>query len=322
MVGFTAISERLGEEGTYALIGSVFDAMAGAVRKQSGSVQDFAGDGILAMFGVANALENGPLLACRAALLIHERLAAIAPALIEKYGVRPQVRIAINSGPVVVTRRFGDAAAPSALGDMVNLASRLQAIAEPGSVLLSEGTFGLVEGFVEATFTGSHTIKGKAEPQKVWRLNSIRQGATRFDVSVRQGLTGYVGRERELDVLDRGFASARGRLRGVDIVAEPGMGKSRLLYEFRRRASATDAVILSGKTVRPRAGRHTSFLPFIEVVRDSFLVKAGEAESEVAEKLETGLRVMELNSPENLGLLLNYLVSHRPRECSPALTAY
>lgn len=63
MVGFTAISERLGEEGTYALIGSVFDAMAGAVREQSGSVQDFAGDGILAMFGVANALENGPLLA-------------------------------------------------------------------------------------------------------------------------------------------------------------------------------------------------------------------------------------------------------------------
>lgn len=305
MVGFTAISERLGEEGTYALIGSVFDAMAGAVREQSGSVQDFAGDGILAMFGVANALENGPLLACRAALLIHERLAAIAPALIEKYGVRPQVRIAINSGPVVVTRRFGDAAAPTALGDMVNLASRLQAIAEPGSVLLSEGTFGLVEGFVEATFTGSHTIKGKAEPQKVWRLNSIRQGATRFDVSVRQGLTGYVGRERELDVLDRGFASARGRLRAIDIVAEPGMGKSRLLYEFRRRASATDAVILSGNC--SAAGRHTSFLPFIEVVRDSFLVKAGEAESEVAEKLETGLRVMELNTPENLGLLLNLL---------------
>ena len=210
MVGFTAISERLGEEGTYALIQSVFEAMAGAVREQSGSVQDFAGDEIMAMFGVPDALENGPLLACRAALLIHERLAAIAPTLIAKYGVRPAVRIAINSGPVVVTRLFGTAAAPTALGDMVNLASRLQALAEPNSVLLSEATFSLVEGFVEATFAGSHMVKGKAEPQKVWRLDSIRQGATRFDVSVRHGLTAYVGRERELDILQRGFASARG----------------------------------------------------------------------------------------------------------------
>ncbi len=305
MVGFTAISERLGEEGTYALIQSVFEAMAGAVREQSGSVQDFAGDGIMAMFGVPDALENGPLLACRAALLIHERLAAIAPTLIAKYGVRPAVRIAINSGPVVVTRLFGTAAAPTALGDMVNLASRLQALAEPNSVLLSEATFSLVEGFVEATFAGSHMVKGKAEPQKVWRLDSIRQGATRFDVSVRHGLTAYVGRERELDILQRGFASARGGIRAIDIVAEPGMGKSRLLYEFRRRAAANNAVIISGNC--SPAGRHASFLPFIEVVRDSFRVKAGEAESVVTEKLETGLGTIELNSAENLGLLLNLL---------------
>jgi class 3 adenylate cyclase len=305
MVGFTAISERLGEEGTYGLIRMVFEAVTGAVKEQSGSVQDFSGDGVMALFGVPDALENAPLLACRAGLLIHERLAALAPALHAKYGVRPQVRIAINSGPVVVTRSFGHAAAPTALGDVVNLASRLQALAEPGGVLLSERTFGLVEGFVEATFFGSHAVKGKAEPQKVWRLDSIREGATRFDIAVRQGLTAYVGRERELDILERELASARSRLRVVDIVAEPGMGKSRLLYEFRNRAAKAEAIIISGNC--SAVGRHTPFLPFIEVVRDWFRVKAGEAEAEIVEKVEAGLNSIGLNTLENLGLLLNFL---------------
>jgi class 3 adenylate cyclase len=305
MVGFTAISERLGEERSYALIRTVVEAMAAAVQEQGGSVQDFTGDGIMALFGVPDALENGPLLACRAALLIHERLAAITPAIEAKHGVRPRMRIAINSGPVVVTDILGRGAGPTALGDMVNLASRLQALAEPGGVVLSEATYGLVEGFVEATFSGSHAIKGKAEPQKIWRLDSIREGATRFDVAVRHGLTAYVGRERELEILQRGFASARSRLRAIDIVAEAGMGKSRLLYEFRGRATDAKATILSGNC--SAVGRHTPFLPFIEVVRASFGVKAGEAEPEIVKKLETGLNAIGLNSPENLGLLLNLL---------------
>ena len=98
MVGFTAISERLGEEGTYALIQPVYELMAGAVREQGGSVKDFTGDGIMALFGVPAALEDGALRACRAALLINERLAGAAPAIEAKHGVRPQMRVGINSG--------------------------------------------------------------------------------------------------------------------------------------------------------------------------------------------------------------------------------
>ena len=90
MVGFTAISERLGEEGTFALIQPIYELMAGAVKEQGGSVKDFTGDGIMALFGVPEALEDAPLRACRAGLLIHERLAAAAPAIEAKHGVRPQ----------------------------------------------------------------------------------------------------------------------------------------------------------------------------------------------------------------------------------------
>jgi class 3 adenylate cyclase len=305
MVGFTAISERLGEEGTFALIQPIYQLMASAVKEQGGSVKDFTGDGIMALFGVPEALEDAPLRACRAGLLIHQRLAAAAPAIAAKHGVLPQMRIGVNSGPAVVTQMRGESAATTALGDTVNLASRLQTLAEPGTVYLSEATQRLVQGLVETTFAGAHPIKGKAEPQKVYRLNSIREGATRFGAAVGRGLTAFVGREREMELLERGLAEARSEQRVIDIVAEPGMGKSRLLHEFRQRVSKEQAFILTGSCSPD--GRQTPFLPFIEVVRGSFQVRSGEAESEVMHKLDMGLNVLGLYSPENLGLLLSLL---------------
>jgi hypothetical protein len=134
----------------------------------------------------------------------------------------------------------------TALGDRVNLASRLQTLAEPGAVLLSDATRRLVDGLVDATFAGDRAIKGKLERQKVWRLDAIRQGATRFDVAVGRGLSLYLGRERELHLLDCALAEACNGLRVIDIVAEPGMGKSRLLHEFVARMRDKQAFALFG----------------------------------------------------------------------------
>ena len=287
MVGFTAISERLGEEGTYALIQPIYELMAAAVKEQGGSVKDFTGDGIMALFGVPNALEDAPLRACRAGLLIHERLAAAAPMIETKHGVRPQMRIGINTGIAVVTQIRSESANMTALGDTVNLASRLQTLAEAGTVLLSEATNRLVHGMVETSFAGAHVIKGKAEPQKVYRLDAIRHGAARFEAAVSRGLSAFVGRERELEVLERGLDEARSQPCVIDLAAEPGMGKSRLLHEFRQRIGKERAFILSGSCSPD--GLQTPFLPFIEVVRGSFQVSAGEAEKEVARKLGMGL---------------------------------
>ena len=137
-----------------------------------------------------------------------EHLAAAAPATEAKHGVRPQMRIGVNSGLAVVTHIRGESGQATALGDTVNLASRLQALAEPGTVYLSEATQRLVEGLVESTFAGTQAIKGKAEPQKVYRLDAIRQGATRFEAAIGRGLSAYVGRERELEILQRALADA------------------------------------------------------------------------------------------------------------------
>jgi hypothetical protein len=181
----------------------------------------------------------------------------------------------------------------------------LQVLAEPDSVFMSEATHRLVQGLVETSFAGEHQIKGKSELQRVYRLNGIRLGATRFEATVSRGLSAFVGREREMEVLEHGLEAARSQLCVVDLVAEPGMGKSRLLHEFRQRIGKEHAFVLSGSCSPD--GQQTAFLPFIEIVRNSFRVSAGEAEKEVAQKLEVGLTTLGLHSTRNLGLLLHLL---------------
>jgi class 3 adenylate cyclase len=306
MVGFTSFSERSGEEAAYTLMRSLSKLMDDAVREQGGVVQSFTGDGIMAVFGAPVAFEDAPLRACRAALSILQRLKAAGPDLEAKHGIRPQLRIGLNTGAAVVGQvQEGVDAQVTVLGDTVNFASRLQALAQPDSIILSEATHRLVQGMVEASFAGEHTIKGKSEPQKVYRFDGIRQGATRFEGAVSRGLTTFVGREHELEVLDRALDDVRSQLRAVDLVAEPGMGKSRLLHEFRQRIGRERAFILAGSCSSD--GQQTPFLPFIEVVRGAFRLSGGEAEKDVAQKLEVGLSALGLHSPRNLGLLLHLL---------------
>ena len=179
------------------------------------------------------------------------------------------MRIGLNTGVAVVGQvQRGADTGVTVLGDTVNFAARLQSLAEPDSVFMSEATHRLVQGMVEAAFAGDHQIKGKSEPQKAYRLDAVRHGATRFEAAVSRGLSTFVGRERELEVLERGLDKARSQLCVVDLVAEPGMGKSRLLHEFRQRIGKERAFILSGSCSPD--GQQTPFLPFIEVVRGSF----------------------------------------------------
>ena len=306
MVGFTTFSERSGEEAAFTLMRSLSKLMDDAVREQGGVVQGFTGDGIMAVFGAPVAFEDAPLRACRAALSILQRLKTDGPDLEIKHGLRPQLRIGLNTGAAVVgSVQGGTDAGGTVLGDTVNVAARLQALAAPDSVCMSEATQRLVQGMVEASFAGEHQIKGKSEPQKVYRLDAIRHGATRFEVAVSRGLSAFVGRERELEILERGLAEARSQLCVIDLVAEPGMGKSRLLHEFRQRIGKERAFILSGSCSPD--GQQTPFLPFIDVVRGSFRLSAGEPENDVSQKLEMGLTTLGLPSARNLGLLLHLL---------------
>jgi hypothetical protein len=113
--------------------------------------------------------------------------------------------------------------AVTVLGDTVNFAARLQALSEPGSVFMSEVTHRLVQGMVDATFVGNRSIKGKAEPQNIFRLDAIRRGATRFSAAISRGLSTFVGRERELRILEGGLQQAKETPSVIDVAAEPGI---------------------------------------------------------------------------------------------------
>ena len=206
MVGFTPFSERWGEEAAYSLMRSLSKLMGESVNEQGGIVESFTGDGIMAAFG---ALEDAPLRACRAAVTILERLKETGPDLEAKHGIRPEIRIGLNTGPAVIGEVGGYAPARSSFhGDTINFAARLQTLAEPGSAIMSETTHRLVQGMAESRFAGEHWIKGKAKPQRVFRLEAIRQSVARFESALSRGLTPYVGRSCELETLKQSLAEA------------------------------------------------------------------------------------------------------------------
>jgi class 3 adenylate cyclase/tetratricopeptide (TPR) repeat protein len=307
MVGFTSFSERSGEEEAFAIVKSVTRIIDEAMREQGGVVHGFTGDGVVGVFGAPIGFEDAPLRACRAALAVLAGLRDSEAELKERHGVRPELRIGINAGPAIVGQiEAGTYGSITVQGDTVNVAARLQALAEPNSVIISDATHRVVQGMVEVTFGGEHHIKGKANPQKIYRLHAIREDATPFQAAITRGLSGFVGRESELDVLERGLAdAAASQLCVVDVSAEPGIGKSRLLHEFRQRIGKERAFVLS-VSCSPD-GQKTAFRPFIEVVRRSFRVDNGDSTNEVGQKLEVGLTTLGLHSPRNLGLLLHLL---------------
>ena len=306
MVGFTAFSDRFGEEAAFTLMQSLAKLMEDAVREQGGVVQSFTGDGIMAVFGAPIAFEDASLRACRAAVAILEKVKSAGNDLEAKHRVRPQLRIGLNSGPAVVGKVQGGAdAGVTVLGDTVNVAARLQALAEPGSTVMSEATHRLVEGLVEAGFAGEHQIKGKSEAKKAYRLDGVRERATRFDAKIQHGLTRYVGRDRELEKLGRGFDAIGAGIQVFEIVGEPGIGKSRLVHEFLGQIVKDRARVLTGSCTPD--GQQTPFRAFIEIVRGAFRLSPSDSEAVVARKLEEGLEGLGLPSQENLGLLLNLL---------------
>jgi class 3 adenylate cyclase len=310
VVGYTTFSERFGEEAAFDLIQKLSQFVERVVQIEGARIQDILGDGVMVVFGAPVAREDAPLRACRAALSILESLPTVWADVYAKYGVRPEVRIGISAGVGV----FGQLQARgddrlSVLGDTVNVAARLQTLAEPGSVLLSESAYRLAEGFIDAAFAGEHPLKGRAAAERVCRLTAIRANATRFEASVRRGLTPFIGRDQELEALERSLAAIGSAIQVVDIVGEPGIGKTRLLHEFRAHAAQAPAWMMTVSCTPD--GQQTPFHAFNEVVRAAFHIVLGDAASTVRSKLDEGLRGLRLDSDQNQALMLNML-GHEP----------
>jgi predicted ATPase/class 3 adenylate cyclase len=309
MEGFTSLSERLGPEEAYTIMDQVYEILIHKVHDYEGTVNEMTGDGIMALFGAPIALEDAPQRAIRSAYAIHREIARFNDRMKQEKEGLPQMkmRIGIHTGPVVVGTLGNDLRVEfKAVGDTVNVASRMEGLAEPGTTYVSDDTFKLTEGFFRFEALGAKEIKGKEVPINVFRVIAPSTSRTRFDVSAERGLTPFVGRERELELLLDGFERAKaGRGQAFSIVAEAGVGKSRLLYEFRKAVSSEDVIFQEGKCLS--YSRDVTYHPVIDIVKSNFDIKEGDGDLEVREKLKRGLSIIGVDEVSTLPYFLELL---------------
>ncbi|MFC1896373.1 AAA family ATPase, partial [Thermodesulfobacteriota bacterium] len=179
-------------------------------------------------------------------------------------------------------------------------------LAEPGTTYVSEDTFKLTEGFFRFEGLGEKQIKGKAEPVGVYRVIGPSTLRTRFDVNAERGLTPFVGRERELELLLDGFERAKsGRGQAFSIMGEAGVGKSRLLYEFRKAVSNEDVTLLEGKCLS--FGRGVAYHPIIDILKGNFDIREGDSDFDTRNKVKRGLKAVGVDEDSTLPYLLDLL---------------
>jgi class 3 adenylate cyclase len=308
MEGYTSLTEKLGSEEMYSVMDQVYEILIHKVHDYEGTVNELTGDGIMALFGAPIALEDAPQRAIRSALAIHREINKFSDQLkSEKRMPSIKMRIGIHTGPVVVGALGNDLRVEfKAVGDTVNLASRMEGLAEPGTTYVTEDTFKLTEGFFRFEALGEKRVKGKEELVKVYQVIAPSTRRTRFDVSAERGLTPFVGRERELELLLDGFERAKaGKGQAFSIISEAGCGKSRLLYEFRKAVVNEDVNFLEGKCLSYSRG--AAYHPVIDILKSNFDIQEGEGDQEIREKVKKGLELMGVDEASTLPYLLELL---------------
>jgi class 3 adenylate cyclase/tetratricopeptide (TPR) repeat protein len=312
--GFTAMSERLDPEEVHAIMDRAFRVIIDAVHQFEGNINQFLGDGVMALFGAPIAHEDHPHRAIRTALAIQDGLTALKREVREKHGIRFRIRMGINTGTVFVGAIGQDLRQDyTAVGDTTNLAARLLALAGPGEILVSAHTEKLTHGFFDFLDRGEFAVKGKTEPVHVYQAMRELRGRTRLEVSRERGLTPMVGRTRELGQLEAAYRrAARGEGAIILLTGEPGMGKSRLLYEFLHRLEAEGAQELEATGVAH--GRSIPYLPILELVRRDLGLTEGMTPDDVRQRVAERLRELGLADEEPLLLLLHFLNLPVPQE--------
>jgi len=308
MEGFTSLTEKLGPEEAYSMMDKVYEILIHKVHDYEGTVNELTGDGIMALFGAPIALEDAPQRAIRSALAIHREINKFSDKLKSESKIPPiKMRIGIHTGPVVVGTLGNDLRVEfKAVGDTVNLASRMESLAEPGTTYVTEDTFKLTEGLFRFEALGEKKVKGKEELVKVYQVIAPSTRRTRFDVSAERGLTSFVGRERELELLLDGFQRAKvGKGQAFSIMSEAGCGKSRLLYEFRKAVVNEDVTFLEGKCLSYSRG--VAYHPVIDILKSNFDIHEGEGDQEIREKVKKGLKLIGADEPSTLPYLLELL---------------
>ncbi|MCX5851290.1 MAG: AAA family ATPase [Deltaproteobacteria bacterium] len=309
MKGFTPLTEKLGPEDAYAIMDQVYEILIHKVHDYEGTVNEMTGDGIMALFGAPIALEDAPQRAIRSAISIHREMTLFNERVKQDKGdILPiQMRIGIHTGPVVVGTLGNDLRVDfKAVGDTVNLASRMESIAEPGTTYVTEDTFKLTEGYFRFEFLREREIKGKVQSVRVYRVIAPSTRRTRFDVSTERGLTPFVGRQRELELLIDGYERSKERRgQAISVISEAGIGKSRLLYEFRKAVTNEDTTFLEGRCLS--YSRNIAYHPIVDILRATFDIQDTDTDAEIHQKVTQFLKVLQIDAATHMPYLLELL---------------
>ncbi len=291
-VGFTALSSTLDPEDLHGIMDGCFQRLLDAVHRYEGTVNQFTGDGIMALFGAPISHEDHAVRGVAAALAMQQAVQEYAGILRNHRGIDLAVRIGLNTGPVVVGKIGDDLRMDyTAQGETVNLAARLQQAAGPGGILISEASMRLAGGYFVLHDAGELTLKGLPAPVRTFSVAGQRRRRARFDLSIERGLTPLVGRQRELgllhDALDRAVA---GRGNVVSLTGAAGIGKSRLMYELRREMDEQAVTYLEGRCHPHEA---PPFDLIVQLLAANFGLEDGESERGQVHKIETGVRRLD-----------------------------
>jgi len=267
------------------LLDPVLERMMEAVHRYEGTVNQVMGDGIMAIFGAPVAHEDHGVRACYAALRMQASVKQYAEEIHRTEGVPIQIRVGLNSGEVVVRSIGSDLHMDyTAVGQTTHIAARLEQMTMPGSVLISPATLALAEGYVIVKPLGPRPIRGLELPLEVYELIGAGSVRSRFQAAAARGLTRFVGRESELDQLRQALERARaGHGQVAAVVGEPGVGKSRLYWEFSHSHRAQGWLIIESGSVS--YGKATNYLPIVELLRASFSIESADDPRKIREKV-------------------------------------
>ncbi len=305
--GSTALIENLDPEDAQRIVDPALQVMMDAVHRYEGYVAQSLGDGIFALFGAPIAHEDHAHRALYAALLMQEENKKQAEKLRLEQGINVQIRVGINTGEVVVRSIRKDDLHTDyvPVGHSTNIASRMESLATPGAIVVSEHTHKLTDGYFEFKSLGGAQVKGVTDPLKIYEVLGVGPLRTKLQVAARRGLARFIGRQREVDALHSALAQARaGHGQIVGVMGEPGVGKSRLFHEFKL-LNQTGCVVL--ETFSVSHGKAYPYLPLIDLLKNYFQLTPQDDERRRREKLTGKVLTLDRTLEETLPYLFYLL---------------
>ena len=317
--GSMELAGQLDPEQWHGILERFFEILTDGVHRFEGTVNQYTGDGIMALFGAPIAHEDHAQRACYAALHLAETLKTYADALRVEHGLNFSVRMGINSGEVVVGKIGDDLRMDyTAQGHTVGLAQRMEALAESGRALLAESTIDIVHGYFALRDLGATKIKGLDAPVRVAELEGVGRMRTRLDRSRARGLSKFVGRDDEMGRLEtalRRSLDGDGQVAGV--MAEAGSGKSRLCFEFLESCRARGITVRT--TTGVPHGRAVPLQPILEFYREIFGAAPDDTDAQTRQKIAGTIAQMAPEELPMLPLLFDFMRVPDPARPAPDL---